>query len=204
MRYLSADWFSSLVIFVGSLGSIATFWCSRLSSFSTASEPSSFYNLSTLFTPYWVRRAWCTWKNCSCTCSIVCNSPYCLGGFGNFLDLRLYVPLCSPYFSFMSLLLSSWYYALISSWDIFLVVISMGDIGASCTSFSSLVSVLAFVISNYCELPTSSSWTSSWLFVIWVSVGIVCLAVGVSCVSSGYFCCVSGGWSWCWPSVLYS
>ena len=60
MRYLSADWLSSLVIFVGSLGYIAPFWCNWMIYSSTYSALSSLYNIIPLFTSYLVRRLWCT------------------------------------------------------------------------------------------------------------------------------------------------
>ena len=60
MRYLSAEWFSSIVIFVGSLGYIAPFWCNWMIYSSTYSALSSLYNIIPLFTSYLVRRLWCT------------------------------------------------------------------------------------------------------------------------------------------------
>ena len=139
MRYLIADFFYSIVIFLGSLVSIDPFWCSYLSSFSTVSSPSSLNNIIPLFNPYWVRRVWCTWNNCSYTCSIACNYPYCIGRFWIWLDIRLYIPLHFPYLLFILLLIPSWCSSLIPPWNLLLVVLSMGVTCASCTSVSSLL-----------------------------------------------------------------
>ena len=165
MRYHSAEWLSSLFIFVGSLVSIAPFRFGCLIQFRTDLVSSYWYNISPLFTQYWVRRVCCTWKNCFCTCSIACNSLYCLGSFRHLLDRSSHVALCPQYLSFMSLFISSWDYSLILSWDLLLVMISMGSIGTSCTSVFSLVLLLEFAIYDCCESPTSSSWKKSWAFV---------------------------------------